>query len=144
MKEGIYSMKKKLWIIPAILLISLLVLQGCTPAAKEPAATATAAPEATVTDAPVSPTAAPDEPAAQSDELVLTLDELSQYNGKDGSPAYIAIDGVIYDVSEVSEWFNGAHNGFTAGNDLTEEIKTISPHGVSKLRGLPVVGKLAE
>ena len=77
-------------------------------------------------------------------ELVLTLDELAQYNGKDGNPAYIAVDGVIYDVTDVPQWKNGEHNGFSAGNDLTEEIKTISPHGVSKLVGLPVVGKLAD
>ena len=78
------------------------------------------------------------------EELVLTLEELAKYNGKDGQPAYIAVDGVIYDVSNVPQWANGQHNGFEAGNDLSEEIKTISPHGVSKLNGLPVVGKLAE
>ncbi len=75
-------------------------------------------------------------------QLELTVDELAQYNGKDGNPAYIAIDGVIYDVTNVPQWKNGEHNGFAAGNDLTEEIKTISPHGVSKLKGLPVVGTL--
>ena len=78
------------------------------------------------------------------EELVLTLEELAKYNGKDGQPAYIAVDGIIYDVSSVPQWPNGQHNGFEAGNDLSEEIKTISPHGVSKLNGLPVVGKLAQ
>lgn len=77
-----------------------------------------------------------------SAKLELTIDELAQYNGKDGNPAYIAVDGVIYDVSDVPQWKDGEHNGFSAGNDLTEEIKTISPHGVSKLQGLPVVGTL--
>ena len=74
--------------------------------------------------------------------LELTADELAEYNGMDGQPAYIAVDGVIYDVSNVSQWKNGQHNGFSAGKDLTEEIKTKSPHGVSKLTGLPVVGTL--
>jgi predicted heme/steroid binding protein len=77
-------------------------------------------------------------------QLELTADELAQYDGKDGQPAYIAVDGVIYDVTDVPQWRNGDHNGFTAGKDLTEEIKTISPHGVSKLKGLPVVGKLID
>jgi predicted heme/steroid binding protein len=54
------------------------------------------------------------------------------------------VDGVIYDVTNVPQWSNGGHNGFTAGKDLTEEIKNVSPHGVSKLQGLPVVGKLIE
>ena len=75
-------------------------------------------------------------------QMELTVDELAQYNGKDGNPAYIAVDGVIYDVSDVPQWKDGEHNGFSAGNDLTEEIKTVSPHGVSKLKGLPVVGTL--
>lgn len=86
-------------------------------------------------------------PAAEESDaaqLELTVAELAQYNGKDGQPAYIAIDGVIYDVSDVPQWKDGEHNGFTAGNDLTEQIKTISPHGVSKLTGLPVVGKLID
>ena len=77
-------------------------------------------------------------------QLVLTLEELAKYNGKDGQPAYVAVDGVIYDVSDKPAWKNGEHNGYSAGQDLTEIIKTKSPHGVSKLSGLPVVGKLAE
>merc|ERR1711879_543728 len=68
--------------------------------------------------------------------LSLTASELSTFNGKEGNPAYIAIDGVIYDVTDVAMWSGGDHNGFEAGQDLTEEIKNISPHGVSKLKGL--------
>lgn len=73
---------------------------------------------------------------------VFTLVELEAFDGQNGNPAYIAVDGMIYDVSNASPWKNGQHNGFEAGRDLTEEIKNSSPHGVSKLRGLPVVGKL--
>lgn len=79
---------------------------------------------------------------ANSGEKIFTLTELSKYNGQNGNPAYIAVDGIVYDVSNVREWRNGTHNGFDAGKDLTEEIKNISPHGVSKLKGIPVVGKL--
>lgn len=81
---------------------------------------------------------------AQPEELVLTLEELSEYNGQNGMPAYVAIDGVIYDITNVKEWQGGEHNGFVAGNDLTDEIKNVSPHGISKLEGVPIVGKLAE
>ena len=95
--------------------------------------------------------AATGEPATSESEvpvteeaLSLTIEELSTFNGKDGQPAYIAIDGVIYNVTDMAQWSNGEHNGFEAGNDLTEEIKNISPHGVSKLKGLPVVGDLVE
>ncbi|MGO1370164.1 MAG: hypothetical protein ACTHVE_11930 [Senegalia sp. (in: firmicutes)] len=51
---------------------------------------------------------------------------------------------MVYDVKDAAPWENGDHNGFEAGQELTEEIKNISPHGVSKFKDLPVVGKLAE
>jgi predicted heme/steroid binding protein len=80
------------------------------------------------------------EPAGDLPEM--STEELAAFNGKDGQPAYIAVDGVIYDVTEISFWKGGLHNGFQAGKDLTKEIKTVSPHGVSKLKGVPIVGKL--
>jgi len=67
-------------------------------------------------------------------QLELTLEELAAYDGKDGNPAYIA----------VSFWRGGEHNGFSAGQDLTDAIKNQSPHGVARLRGVPVVGELVE
>ena len=74
-----------------------------------------------------------------------TLEELSQYNGKDGQPAYVAVDGVVYDVTNVEAWKDGEHKlGLTAGNELTEEITNQSPHGLKVLEGLPIVGELVE
>lgn len=83
-------------------------------------------------------------PPAEEAQLELTLEELAAYNGKDGNPAYIAVEGVIYDVSGSSRWKQGEHNGFNAGQDLTEEISSISPHGASVLSRLPIVGKLVD
>lgn len=77
-------------------------------------------------------------------DRIFTLEELSKYNGRDGNPAYVAVDGIVYDLTDSGAWRNGKHNGFTAGKDLTEEIKNISPHGVKNLEGIPIVGKLAE
>ena len=74
-----------------------------------------------------------------------TLEELSQYNGKDGQPAYVAVDGVVYDVTTVEAWKDGEHKlGLTAGNELTEEITKQSPHGLKVLEGLPIVGEFVE
>ena len=28
-----------------------------------------------------------------------TLEDLSQYNGSNGSPAYVAMEGIVYDIS---------------------------------------------
>ncbi len=82
------------------------------------------------------------EKEVSTEERVFTLEELSTYDGKDGREAYIAVDGIVYDVTNVSKWKDGEHNKFKAGKDLTEEIKEISPHGISKLKNFTVVGRL--
>ncbi len=89
-------------------------------------------------------TAAATTAASSQAGLELTLEELAKFNGKDGNPAYVAVDGIIYDVSASPAWKNGGHNGFEAGKDLTNEIKTISPHGVVKLENVPEVGRIVE
>lgn len=73
-------------------------------------------------------------------QKTFTKDELAKFDGKNGSPAYVAIDGVVYDVSLIKQWMGGMHHGLTAGKDLSEEIKK-SPHGKGVLKMLPVVGK---
>lgn len=90
-------------------------------------------------------TATPSEDETNGSELELTLDELATYNGKDGQPAYVAVDGIIYDFSDLDKWAGGEHAGqFTAGNDLTEEIDTLSPHGRDVLERAPIVGRLVD
>lgn len=78
------------------------------------------------------------------EEKEFTLDELAEFNGQDGKPAYVAVDGVVYDVTDSKAWQEGQHNGFEAGKDLTTEIKDVSPHGVGKLEGIPKVGVLVD
>ena len=76
-------------------------------------------------------------------ELELTLEELAAYNGKNGKPAFVAVDGIIYDVSDSKPWKNGVHKGrHTAGNDLSDAIKKRSPHGIKVLKKRKVVGKI--
>jgi len=77
-------------------------------------------------------------------ELVeMTSQELSQYDGRNGNKAYIAVNGVIYDVTGSSLWVNGSHNGHQAGRDLSTEILS-SPHGYSTLSRFPIVGSLVD
>lgn len=85
-----------------------------------------------------------EEEEAVEGELVLTSEELAEYNGKDGSPAYVAVDGVIYDVTDSDLWQEGEHNGFEAGKDLTDGLHEESPHGDSVLDRMPVVGRLED
>ncbi|MCK5808668.1 hypothetical protein KAH37_06770, partial [bacterium] len=59
---------------------------------------------------------------------------------RDGT-AWVAIDGVVYDVTHNKSWCCGSHHGIKAGQDLTERIKK-SPHGTKTLANLPIIGKL--
>lgn len=75
-------------------------------------------------------------------EETFTVEELSEYDGQDGNPAYVAIDGVVYDVTDNDAWTEGEHQGQQlAGTDATAAIEE-SPHGDSVLEDLEVVGNL--
>jgi predicted heme/steroid binding protein len=50
--------------------------------------------------------------------------------------AYVAYQGIVYDVSNSYLWKNGEHKG-----PLTEEISKAA-HGPGALTGFPVVGTL--
>jgi len=79
-------------------------------------------------------------------DRTFTMEELSEYDGQDGNDAYVAVDGVVYDVTDVGAWADGEHapaGGLPAGHDHTEEIQS-SPHGTSVLEDLPTVGTLEE
>jgi len=72
---------------------------------------------------------------------VFTIDQLAKYNGKNGAKSYVAYKGIVYDVSNNSQWHNGSHNGQSAGTDLTDQI-SLSPHGDKVFKDLPVVASL--
>lgn len=70
-----------------------------------------------------------------------TLEELSKYDGSKGKPAYVCIDGIIYDMSFMEGWGGGTHFGLYAGKDLTEEY--YSCHRSQEiLNKLPKIGVL--
>ena len=76
------------------------------------------------------------------EQMELTLDELAMYDGKDGNPAYVAIDGIIYDVTNHDEWRNGEHKGAMAGTDITDTFN--NEHGMGVLDDVPQVGTIVE
>lgn len=76
--------------------------------------------------------------------LELDEKELTQYNGKDGKPTYIAFEGKVYDVSDSRLWKNGKHiNRHQAGMDLTNDIKA-APHGTEVFQSFKQVAILKE
>jgi predicted heme/steroid binding protein/rhodanese-related sulfurtransferase len=79
--------------------------------------------------------------------LELTAEELSEYDGLDGRPAYVALDGVVYDVTASRLWRGGrhdpSHGAAQAGQDLTK-VFAEAPHDRDNLKRFPVVGRLVE
>lgn len=75
-------------------------------------------------------------------DKTFTAADLAKFDGKNGQPAYVAIDGTVYDVSDKEAWTTGEHHGNFAGRDLTKILYQMSPHKDKVLKGLPVVGKL--
>lgn len=84
----------------------------------------------------------PTETPVDSTPLTLTIEELAKYDGKNGNKAYIAIDGKIYDVTDIPQWKGGMHHNYTAGKDLTNEIKTVAPHGLTPIETLKPIGTI--
>jgi predicted heme/steroid binding protein len=70
-----------------------------------------------------------------------TLEVLAQYDGSMGRPAYVAVNGIVYDVSTEATWGGATHFGLIAGKDLTEQFQGC--HGMeATLASLPKVGIL--
>lgn len=71
-----------------------------------------------------------------------SLEELKQFDGKQGRPACIAFKGRVYDVTNSSFWKNGFHLGVHfAGEDLTGTIIN-APHKEEVLQGFKIIGEL--
>lgn len=72
-----------------------------------------------------------------------TADELSTFDGSEGRPAYVVINGIVYDVGLEATWGGASHFGLKAGKDLTAQFN--SCHGkaavLSKLSKVGVLSK---
>lgn len=79
-----------------------------------------------------------------TDMLILTKEELANFNGENGNPAYISIDGIIYDISNVDLFKQSPYNNLKFGTDVTEAFYELNNRDESILRDIPIVGLLAE
>jgi predicted heme/steroid binding protein len=70
-----------------------------------------------------------------------TVNELAQFNGKNGKPAYVGYKGKVYDVTESYQWGDGEHLGHNAGQDLTEFME-VAPHADDVMERMKKVGEL--
>ena len=141
-------MKHTLWkgfAVAVILTAGLLIFTGCTTTSTPttevtPVVTA----EAASTEAAAADTQSAAAPTATPQQVELptfNAEELAKYDGKNGNPAYVAVDGKVYDVSSIPQWNGGSHAGgsLSAGQDQSEAIMR-SPHGKDVLSKLPIVG----
>ncbi len=105
---------------------------------------ATTAPTVSTVATPVAakPTAAVKTPQKNA-APTFTLTELAKYDGQNGHKAYVAVDGVVYDMTLLGSWKNGQHHGVSAGTDLTAAFSK-SPHAKSILKLAKVVGTLGK
>jgi len=69
-----------------------------------------------------------------------TLAELAKYNGLNGQPAYVAVDGDVYDLT--AKFQQGKHFSHYAGTELTNAF--YSYHAKRSLANYPIVGVLAK
>ena len=76
---------------------------------------------------------------------VFTAEELKKFDGKDGRPSYVSVDGIVYDVTGVKAWKGGRHkNMHDAGADHTSDFHNKAPkkihHDGKVLDKLPKMG----
>jgi predicted heme/steroid binding protein len=89
---------------------------------------------------------APDAPVPSRNPQALPLftpASLSRFDG-DRARAYVACQGMVFDVTDSPEWREGLHrNLHWAGQDLSEELED-APHGIETLLRCPQVGRYQE
>ncbi len=80
----------------------------------------------------------------QSEQREFTLEELAEYDGSGGRPAYVAVNGIVYDVSLEATWGGSTHFNLYAGKDLTAQFNGCHGGNLEVLKNLPQVGSIQE
>lgn len=73
-----------------------------------------------------------------------TLADLANYDGKNGTSAYVAIDGTVYDVTGILGFEDGNHFGVKPGTDGTESFRQCHNGDRNILNKLRMVGVLRQ
>ncbi|MBL7835307.1 MAG: cytochrome b5 [Cyclobacteriaceae bacterium] len=77
-----------------------------------------------------------------SDLPLYTRNQLALRNGQDKPQIWIALNGIIYDVTTSRLWRDGKHYEHWAGQDLTHELKD-APHTEKVFDKFKPIGRLA-
>jgi len=134
------------WFAALSLTTAMVTLAACSQDESAGASSATPSTNPTTTPSDISPPSPSSTTSAG--ERTFTLEDLAGFDGKEGRAAYVAVDGVVYDLTGSRSWPDGAHTrcnlGAMAGKDLSEEMKKAPGSMRALLAKMPVVGKLAE
>jgi membrane-associated progesterone receptor component len=145
MKRGAL-MTAATWLAALSLTAGLATLAACSQGDSDPGSPSTVSTSQTTSTSPTTPPSSTSTTSAG--EPTFTLDDLAQFDGKDGRAAYVAVDGVVYDLTGSRSWPDGNHSrcslGAVAGKDLSEEIKSAPSNMRALLAMAPIVGKMAE
>lgn len=71
-------------------------------------------------------------------QKTFTAAELAKYNGQNGTAAYVAVSGNVYDMSSIFR--SGYHQGYEAGKDQTTAF--YRHHSADLLTSFQIVGRL--
>ncbi|WP_394184719.1 cytochrome b5-like heme/steroid binding domain-containing protein [Metabacillus halosaccharovorans] len=73
-----------------------------------------------------------------------TKEQLANYTGRNGMPAYVAVGDVVYDVTNHRVWAAGTHAGLQAGGVYTNEFSRCHAGEEMILNQLIPVGRLVD
>lgn len=76
-----------------------------------------------------------------ADSRTVSAAELAAADGLEGRPGWVAVNGIVYDVSDSPGWKDGQHKGAHAGRDETD-LFVQSAHALETMSRRPVVGRL--
>ena len=72
-----------------------------------------------------------------------TRQQLSLRNGQDKAEVWVAVNGLIYDVTESRYWKTGRHYDHWAGQELADELAQ-APHLPDVIKKFKIVGRLLD
>jgi predicted heme/steroid binding protein len=85
-----------------------------------------------------------DQPTPDTKNLpIYTRNQLALRNGQDKPQIWIALNGIIYDVTTSRLWRDGKHYEHWAGQDLTHELKD-APHTENVFDKFKPIGRLKQ
>lgn len=125
---------KAIWITAVVIIVTILIIVVGFYAAKS-----LMPPNPNVGDATKLERTFTQEEVAIIKDRNFTMEEVAEHDGADGKGAYIVVNDVVYDVSNIPSWVRGMHHGVKAGTDATDQFVN-SIHDSKTLEKLTVVG----